>query len=324
MQLSFIVIARNEASTILRSLASAFRAASAAGLPSFEVIYVDSDSTDGSVPMVRDRYGDTVRVLRLTGVRNAGIARNVGAAVATGKILFFIDGDMEVDPAFLSRALDDGYELVHPVVTGQLPENIYDRNLRQIAKTFDRRQIKAEGYRVELGGVFLIDRMLFAEVGGFAPELRINEDLDLGLRLARRGTRALALPQPVALHHTVEYFDWSRIVPMILDGSMLYPAAIFRRHFRNRYYLPVLVSHQRPTIALLISLLGGFLVHPGWLALYLGYIAAKNLRRTNVSFLQDLVGTTARSTCFLVGLFTFYPRPVSPEAISYTVANDTV
>lgn len=324
VQISFIIIARNEASTILHSLASVFRAANAAGLPSFEVIYVDSDSTDGSISMVREQYGDDVRVLRLTGIRNAGIARNVGAAVATGKILFFIDGDMEIDPAFLPAALDARYELVHPVVTGRLPEKIYDRNRRQTADVSDRRQIKTKGYRVELGGIFLIDRRLFEQIGGFAPELRINEDLDLGLRLAHAGTRALALPQPVALHHTVEYFDWSRIIPMIRDGSMLYPAAIFRRHFANRYYLPVFLSHQRPTIVLVLSLLLGLLVHPGWLALYIAYIGAKNVRRNNVSFFQDLLGTTARSACFLVGLLAFYPRPVSPEAISFTVANDTV
>lgn len=321
VQISFIIIARNEAPTILQSLASVFRAASAVQLPSLEVIYVDSDSSDGSVTMVRERYGDSVRVIRLTGARNAGIARNVGASVAAGKILFFIDGDMEVDSAFLGRALDARHELVHPVVTGRLPEMIYDADRRLVAKVSDRRRIRKQEYRANLGGIFLIDRTLFEKMGGFAPELRINEDLDLGLRLARAGTRALAVPHPIALHHTVEYFDWARIIPMIRDGSMFYPGAIFRRHFSNRYYLPILVSHQRPTIILLISLLLGFLLNPGWLAVYVAYVGAKNLRRSNVSFVQDFLGTTSRSICFLVGLLVFFPRPVSAASISYTVAN---
>ena len=323
VQISFIVIGRNEAATILRSLASVFCAASAAQLPSYEAIYVDSDSTDGSVSMVREQYGDSVRVIRLTGIRNAGIARNVGASVATGKILFFIDGDMEVDSAFLGRVLDARHELVHPVVTGRLPEMIYDVERRVVARAADRRQIRKQEYRASLGGVFLIDRAIFESVGGFAPELRVNEDLDLGLRLARAGTRTLALPYPIALHHTVEYFDWTRIISMIRDGSMLYPGAIFRRHFFNPHYLPIFLSHQRPTIVLLISLLLASLINPAWLAVYVGYVGAKNLRRPNVSLVQDVLGTTARSICFMVGLLTFFPRSVSPGSITYAVANES-
>lgn len=321
VQISFIVIGRNEAATILESLASVFRAASTAQLPSFEAIYVDSDSTDGSVSMVCERYGDVVRVVRLTGARNAGIARNVGASFAAGKILFFVDGDMEVDSTFLGRALDARHDLVHPIVTGQLPERIYDAGRRLVGQASDRGQIRKPEYRSNVGGIFLIDRALFESMGGFAPELRINEDLDLALRLARAGARTLALPYPIALHHTVEYFDWTRIISMIRDGSMLYPGAMFRRHFSNPHYLPIFVSHQRPTIVLLFSVLLGILVNPAWLAAYVAYVGAKNLRRRHVSFVQDFVGTTARSICFLAGLLAFFPRPVSAASISYTVAN---
>lgn len=321
VQVSFIVIARNEAATIIQSLASVLRAADAAPLDAFEVIYVDSDSTDGSVSMVRKHYGDSVRVIRLTGARNAGIARNVGASFAIGRALFFVDGDMEIDPAFLTRVLDAHHELLHPVVTGQLPEKIYDADRRLISEVRDRRQITKREHRANLGGVFLIDRALFENMGGFAPELRINEDLDLGLRLARAGTPALALPHPIAIHHTVEYFDWTRIFPMIRDGSLLYPGVIFRRHITNRHYLPILLSHQRSTLVLAVSLALAALAHPAWLAAYVAYVGAKNLRRTNVSFLQDLLGTTARSVGFLIGLVGFFPRPIPADSVSFSIAD---
>lgn len=317
--LSFIVIARNQATTIISSLDSAFRAARAADLPSFEVIYVDSNSNDGSVELVGARFGTSVRVARLTGEMNAGIARNVGAKIATGSSLFFIDGDMELDPEFLRVAMNPEGELIHPVVTGQVPERLYDPEGRPIGDAPDRFRIRERHYRAELGGAFLIDRELFLTTGGFAPELRCNEDLDLGLRLAQTGTRALAIDRPIALHHTVEYLQWNRLLPMIRNGSLLYPGALFRRHFTNRHYLRLFASHQRPTLVLLGSLALAFLVHPAWVLAYIGYVAAKNVRRPHTSFAQDLVGTTARSACFLAGTVGFFPRQVPTESITFSV-----
>src|SRR5690606_28067093 len=125
VRISFVVIARNQAATISACLKSVFRAAESAILTGFEVIYVDSDSTDGSVALVRELFHDAVRVVRLTGIMNAAIARNVGASVATGDALFFVDGDMELDQCALDKALDEGRGLVHPVVMGQLPEKLY-------------------------------------------------------------------------------------------------------------------------------------------------------------------------------------------------------
>jgi hypothetical protein len=62
--------------------------------------------------------------------------------------------------------------------------------------------------------------------------------------------------------------------------------------------------------------------HPAWFAPFFVYVAAKNLRRSNVSFVQDLVGVTARSVCFLAGIVMFFPPPVPPEAIAYDVASE--
>lgn len=317
--LSFIVIARNQAGTVLASLDSAFRAAHAAGLDSFEVIYVDSNSTDDTIALVGAQFGSSVRVARLTGEMNAGIARNVGAKIASGRSLFFADGDMELDPEFLRIALDSRGEPIHPVITGQLPEKLYNPEGQLIGEASDRYCIRELHHRAELGGVFLIDREIFLNIGGFAPELRCNEDLDLGLRLARVGTLALAIDRPIALHHTVEYLQWSRLLPMIRNGSLLYPGALFRRHFANRHYLRLFASHQRPTLVLLGSLALAVLVHPAWGLVYLGYVAAKNLRRSHTSFAQDLAGTTARSVCFLAGTVGFFPRQVPTESITFSL-----
>ncbi len=319
--LSFVIIARNQASTIVTCVDSVLTAARAAGLPAFEIVYVDSDSSDGTWQRVRDRFGERVRIVRLTGLMNAAIARNVGARVSTGDALFFIDGDMEIDPGFLPGAMDAQHRLVHPLITGQLPEKFYDGGGRFIADGPDRYKVHARGLRSEVGGISLMTREAFESVGGYRPELRINEDLDLGLRLSRAGTQALALPHALAIHHTVEYFDWARLGRMLKDGSLFYPGAIFRRHWANPGYWPVLISHQRPTAVMVVSLLLALAVHPAWLLLYLSYVIVKNLRRPGTTFLQDLVGTTLRSSCFLVGIPFFYPPRIPADQIRFETVN---
>lgn len=315
--ISFVVIGRNQRESIARCLDSIVEAARSAALPSHEVIYVDSKSTDQTLDLIRDHY-PTVRRVAVTGETNAGIARNAGAAVADGDVLFFIDGDVEIDAGFLSSVLDDQGRLPHPVVTGQLPECLYDREGRVVGSSPDCYRIHQREFSGELGGIFLIERAAFEAAGGFESELRVNEDVDLGLRLARRGDPVLRVPVPIGRHHTVEYFDYGRLLRMVLDGSWFFAGVTFRRHLTNRWYWPILLSHQRPT-AVLLGSFGLATLSPWWLGLYLAYILAKNRKRPSVSFFQDLVGTATRSLCFLVGVFLFRPRPIPNSAIRYEI-----
>jgi len=318
-KLSFIVIARNQAKTITMCLDSVVVAARPLGAGGSEIIYVDSDSTDGSLEQVRRWTGAPVRIVRLTGAMNAAIARNAGASVSQGETLFFIDGDMALDPAFLRTALDDEGRPIHPVIGGQLPEKFYDSDWRFVADGPDRFSARQRGFRAELGGIALVARNAFEAVDGYRPELRINEDMDLGLRLTSAGYPILSLPQPIATHQTVEYFDWGRMRGMLKSDSLFYPGAIFRRHLTNPAYWRLLISHQRPTAVLVVSAMLAIAIHPAWLLLYVIYVTLKNLRRPNITFVQDFVGTTVRSICFLLGIPFFFPPRVPADRIRYDV-----
>ena len=173
---------------------------------------------------------------------------------------------------------------------------------------------------MELGGISLIRREAFEKVGGFMTEMRVNEDQELGLRLCKAGYGIYGYATVMATHHTVDYFQWHRLGRMLLDGSMCYPGVVFRRHWMNRHYWPLLISHQRPTAVFALSLLLAIFVSPWWLLLFIGYIVAKNIRRPGVSFLQDLAGTAARSSGFLIGVPFFYPHHIDNKDIHYTVA----
>ena len=84
---------------------------------SYEVIYVDDGSTDGTFPQLQQLAlsDPCVRVIRLR--RNFGQTAAISAGVAhsTGEILVFMDGDLQNDPVDIPRLitkLDEGYDVV--------------------------------------------------------------------------------------------------------------------------------------------------------------------------------------------------------------------
>jgi glycosyltransferase involved in cell wall biosynthesis len=58
-----------------------------------DVIVVDDASSDGTAALLSDRYGSSLRVLRLSERGGAGAARNAGAALARGEFVAFLDSD---------------------------------------------------------------------------------------------------------------------------------------------------------------------------------------------------------------------------------------
>lgn len=76
--------------------------------PNFEVIFVDNGSTDGSVERIRTTFAASSK-LRITETgSNLGASggRNLGAKMARGDYLAFLDSDTEVDSQWLVEALD--------------------------------------------------------------------------------------------------------------------------------------------------------------------------------------------------------------------------
>lgn len=84
---------------------------------SFEVVYVDDGSTDGSPEILKRLYEKDTRVIVVRFRRNFGkaAALSCGFETARGAIIFSIDADLQDDPDeipnFLAK-LDEGYDLI--------------------------------------------------------------------------------------------------------------------------------------------------------------------------------------------------------------------
>lgn len=150
-----------------------------------EVIVVDDASSDRSTEIAGEF---PCRLIVQPANRGVSAARNLGAAVATGDVLFFVDSDIALAPDAIANALRELSD--HPqcgVVQG-----IYDaRPLVSDGPVEDYKILYEHFWRRRSAGVVdatlfaltAVPRRVFDEVGGFDERLRDAEDVEWGTRL---------------------------------------------------------------------------------------------------------------------------------------------
>ena len=101
--LSVVVIGRNEGIRLSRCLESIERMLPLQG--SIEVIYVDSDSTDGSLERAEQFK---VKAIGLDSANPCAAAgRNAGWRTAKAPIVLFLDGDTLLEPSFVASSIEE-------------------------------------------------------------------------------------------------------------------------------------------------------------------------------------------------------------------------
>lgn len=187
--LSVVVITHDERERIDACLESVFEACEP--LEDFEVVLVDSRSTDGTVD-VASRHPITILQLPSEPVVTPSAGRYVGTAATDGDLVLFVDGDMILEDGWLEGACRRiRADPTLAGVDGHLDEPSADDV--GVAGTDD------EPVDV-LRGVALYERAALAAVGGFDPFLQSMEDIDLSFRLDAAEYDLVRLGDVVASH----------------------------------------------------------------------------------------------------------------------------
>lgn len=173
LAVSIIVPVLNEANTIeevLKYLTTTF--------PQCEIIVVDGGSTDNTIELAKS-YARVVM-----SHRGRANQMNTGASVSVGDILWFIHADSYVDQSALMNI--HSALRVDEVIGGGLSLCFAEISwpLRIIAKLSN---VRARYLHWIFGDQSMfVRRVDFEAVGGF-PDIPIMEDLEISLRLKRRG-----------------------------------------------------------------------------------------------------------------------------------------
>lgn len=256
--ISFIIIGLNEGWRLTKCLQSVYNTIEYNKLKSFEIIYIDSGSEDDSIE--RAKQFKDIKIFLISGKRNAAVARNIGAKEAKGDILFFIDGDMEIERNFLSYAIINN-QLKYDCITGHIDDLLYDMNdnfLGLKKRTYKNKIPNQEQILKTNGGIFLIKKKVWDFVGGMRTKYKQNEDIDLSLRLFKKGYKIIRLPVLISKHHTIEYSNENRMWQSLKNCYVIYPAIILRDFITTPYVLKYILRSNYTEITLLLTILSAF------------------------------------------------------------------
>lgn len=204
-----VVIGRNEGQHLLRALGSV-------GAQAGAVAYADSESTDDSVALVRERFPATLVVEMRAAERSLSPSRgrNEGYAALRQRLpelryVQFLDGDCELDPRWLSVAA--GHLQAHPdvgVVAGRLRER--DRERNAFHRLADMEWDQPPGEVNDMGGIMMVRVDTWERVGGQNPDIPAAEEREFCWRVIDAGWKVLRMAEDMALHDIdmASFVEW--------------------------------------------------------------------------------------------------------------------
>lgn len=209
--LSIVIVTRNRRAELHRCLSSLSRLS----FPSVETVVIDNDSTDGLAQMVASDF-PAVRLFRAERNFGCGVGRNIGARVARGQYIWFIDDDAEVIVPDAAERLIAKLES-DPTIGGIGGEAIVDefgsvigvKHLELSANGMTtghyNLSLQADEWldvRLLAGCNIILRRDDFVAYGGFDPSYKHGwEDTDFAWRMHRDGRRLLIAGFAPVLHH---------------------------------------------------------------------------------------------------------------------------
>jgi glycosyltransferase involved in cell wall biosynthesis len=229
--ISVIIPVHNGSSTLGRCL----EAVVASDYPYFECIVVDDGSTDGSEMTARQF---PIVLVRLPGGPcGPAYARNRGAELAGGEVLFFIDADVLIAPGAIGRVArvfeeQPDWAAVFGSYDADPPAQGLVSQYRNLLHHF----VHQNGYpeaSTFWAGCGAIRRFVFEQSGGFDedrfPQSSI-EDIELGYRLRRAGYRIL-LDKSLHGTHLKKWTLGSVVRTDILSRAIPWSRLILESHY---------------------------------------------------------------------------------------------
>lgn len=204
----------------------------------FDAIVVVDGSSDGTAEALRGRaFPYPLQIVEQASLGPAA-ARNEGARRASGRVLLFLDDDMEPSADVVAAHLtlhadaDDriGIGALTPIVDG---DSLFAKILRYWW-TDMQEAIHRPGHRFSfkdlLSGHFSIARARFGTLAGFDTRLRCHEDYEMGFRAIQAGMEFRVARGAATLHHDDSTVD-----------------KVFRRKF-DEGVADVALAHRHPAL----------------------------------------------------------------------------
>lgn len=241
---SILIKAFNEEARIANCLVAAVREAQSID---GEVILVDSLSTDRTVE-IAGSY--PVRIVQFSHTEDCGCgaAVQLGYQFAAGEYIYVLDGDMELQPGFIARALE--VLAAEPDVAG-VGGKLLDTQIRNAMDAKRAETVGSVNDPIEvnkLGGGGLYRREAIESVGYLAHRwLPAFEEAELGFRLHAAGWRLFRLPDVAVLHTGHAESNWGILRRLWKNGRAHAGGILLRLAFGKTWWWHA-VRNQWPLV----------------------------------------------------------------------------
>ncbi len=278
---------------------------------SYEIIVVDDGSTDNSAEIARE-HG--VTVINLPQRSGPAGARNYGAQIAKGDILFFVDSDVLVNGETIARVAADFQK--NPDISalfGSYDDSPEEKNfISQYKNLFHHfiHQHSGSEAMTFWAGCGAIRREVFEKIGGFDHNRYLKpsiEDIEMGFRMKKSGYRLL-LDRDLQVKHLKQWRFLSFLRDDILHRAVPWSKLIIRnREMIND--LNIKISHRisaglvgLSAVLVLFSLLDPRLLYSILFCLALIFVLNNRLYR----FFLNRKGIMFASLAFLMHLLYYF------------------
>lgn len=229
-----------------------------------EIIVVVDGGTDDSEELARE-FG--AKVIKFPHAGGPARARNAGAHVAEGNVLFFIDADVTLTPHTVNQVIETFSQ--HPEIDALIGS--YDdapgapNFLSQYKNLFHHytHQTAAQEASTFWGACGAIRREAFWSVGGFDETYRYPsvEDIELGYRLKQKGYR-IQLFRAIQVKHLKRWETVSLLRAEVLYRALPWTELLWRdRQFNNDLNLK---ASSRVSLILAYTLLFSLVLAVYW------------------------------------------------------------
>ncbi len=289
IELSIVLISKNQDWNIGRLIESVI--SETQHLENREILLVDSASDDRTVELAQ-KYPIGIIQLQATQMQTLTPAagRYTGFKHTSGEFVLFLDGDMELCPFWIDKALARIKKRpATAAVTGariDLPVATRQQNKPALQKIDTDPGVAVR----KGGGAALYRRKVLEQIGQFNPFLCSDEEPELCLRLRHNGYNIIEFAQAIVFHYSDPGDRLATKIARRKRNLYLGGGQNLRTHWRTKYFWPYVKERDFATAPMLV-LLAGFaaffhFLHTGggnalilWWFVFFAFLFVDSLRK---------------------------------------------